>query len=143
MGLQTILSDLYKDIPINIEPCVTRQVKIIAQQKCLLGEQNHTLGQDSVVGEYVDDRSGKFRIRLGPVKADVFEKLARDDSLTKNIQAITNLFLVQPLLYEIELVLQQGAEQTVQIGDEGNTRLGKNTWIGESTDKQTFSLILN
>ena len=143
MGLQTILSDLYKHIPISIEPCVSRQVKIITHQKCMLGQQNNTLGQDSIVGEYVEDRSGKFRIKLGPVEQADFENLANDDSLTRTIKAITNLFLVQPLLYEIQLLLQQGGEQSVKIGDQGNARLGKNTWIGEAIDEQTFSLILN
>jgi type VI secretion system protein ImpH len=143
LGLQTILSDMFKHIPISIEPCVKRQVKIIPQQKCLLGQQNNTIGQDSVVGEFVADRSGKFRINLGPVDQTVFEELASDNTLVETIRSITSLFLIKPLLYDIQLLLLKGAEQPVQIGDEGNSSLGKNTWLGESSEEQAFSLILN
>ena len=134
---------MFKHIPINIEPCVKRQVKIISRQRCHLGEQNNTIGQNSVVGEYVDDRSGKFRINLGPVDQAVFEQLAGDNTLVETIRSITSLFLIKPLLYEIQLQLLKGAEQPVQIGDDGNSSLGKNTWLGEPGEEQSFSLILN
>jgi type VI secretion system protein ImpH len=142
MGLQTILADLIGDIPLRIEPCVSRRVKIIPRQRCYLGQQNHQLSENCVLGEHVEDRSGKFRICLGPVDQDEFNRIAGDDDLMKTIRDVISLFLIKPLLFEIRLLLKPGAEKPARIGDPGSGVLGKNTWLGNSPDNQGYHLTL-
>jgi type VI secretion system protein ImpH len=142
MGLRTILRDLLQGIALDIEPCVARKVKIHPAQRCLLGEQNHRIGDNCVLGEYVVDRSGKFNINLGPVDQQEFNRLAHDKSLVETIKQIVGLFLVQPLVFDICLILQPGAEQQACVGEERGGILGRNTWLGEAGDQQGYRLVI-
>ena len=143
LGLKTILNDLISDLPISIEPCVERQVKVIPQQRCLMGSQNHQLGHNSVLGEYVVDRTGKFSITIGPLNQDDFNRVASDDALMQTIRGVTQLFLVKPLLFDIRLILEQGAETPICLGDESRASLGKNTWLGVSSSEEQYQLVMN
>lgn len=143
LGLQTMLSDMLKDIPARVVPCISRQVKIMPQQQCKLGQSKLKLGEDVVIGEFVNDRSGKFRIQLGPVGLAQFQVLSSDATLLKRIRQIVNIFLVKPLLYDVELLLESGVEQSVRLDQDSHPRLGINTWVGSSSTQQQYSLILN
>ncbi len=142
LGLQTILSDVLNQIPIAIEPCVSRQVKINPRQQCLIGESNNQLGENSVVGEIVADSAGKFTIKLGPVEQPQFERIINDQTLLSKIHDLTGFFLLQPLLYDIELTLMKGAEKPIELGEVESSTLGKNTWLGHSDDERAYSLML-
>ena len=143
LGLKTILNDLFDDLPISIQPCVEREVKIIPRQRCLVGSQNHQLGNNIVLGEYVADRMGKFSITIGPLSQDDFNRVAGDDSLLDTIRGVTRLFLVKPMMFDIRLTLQAGAEKPICLGDASSAHLGKNTWLGVSGDDQQYQLIIN
>ncbi len=143
LGLQAILADLFPNIPISIEPCVPREVKIVPEQRCHIGVRNSLLGEDSVLGEHVEDRSGKFRIQLGPVDQQRFNAIASDTTLLETIRSITSLFLVKPLLFDIQLLLERGADRPARLGDGDSAILGRNSWLGESINNEAYDLIIN
>ena len=108
-----------------------------------LGSDNNTLGGDSVVGEQVVDRSGKYIIRIGALSAEQFQDLLNNKKHVKFIQAVSNVFLAQPLQCDIVLVLDEGAAQPACLGESAYSNLGQSTWLVSPTNKQTFSVVLN
>jgi type VI secretion system protein ImpH len=142
-GLKTILSDYLSPIPVDIEPCVLRQVGISKRQRSRLGRANNTLGQDSVIGEQVSDRSGKYIVRIGPLSMDQFQQLINTRPQLRFIHTISKLFLVQPLLCDIVMELEPGAARPICLGDSEYSSLGQSTWLISQTNADIFNVVLN
>jgi len=144
LGLKTILCDFVDGVDVDIEPCIKRQVDIKTKQRCYLGENNSTLSEDAVIGMQVEDRSGKYRISLGPLTHQQFQTMNKQSSLIIQIRTIVSHYLVQPLDYEIVLNLQAGAASSAQLGNPKQSSLGENTWIIDSNtsqqNKDTYSV---
>jgi len=143
LGLQTILNDLLPAVPVRIEPCIKRKVRIIERQRCHLGASNCRLGENAMVGKQVEDRSGKFNIEIGPLDQQAFNRISSDAATIDSIRAITRLFLVKPLLFDIVLILGRDNEQQTCLGNENSAILGKNTWMGDAAEGAEYRLVLN
>ena len=62
--IEAVLRYYFKHAEIFIEQCVERRVDILDEQRNRLGLANSKLGEDLVLGQYVRDRGGKFRIHI-------------------------------------------------------------------------------
>jgi type VI secretion system protein ImpH len=143
MGLKIILDDYLKGINVDVEPCVMRKVPIVEHQRCKLSVDNNALGFDSVIGEQICDRSGKYILRIGPLTSDQFQMILNDKKHVKFIRTISNLFLVQPLQCDIVLELDEGSALPVCLGETAYSCLGKSTWLVSQENNQAFSVVLN
>ena len=135
-GLKAILQDHLGDISVDIRPCVPRWVSIVRQQRCLLGRQHTTLGDDSCIGKEVVDRGGKFSVELGPLNAQQFVEITVHGETIAWIKQLLKLFLVQPLDYSITLLLEPGAEQPARVGNADSSVLGKNCWLISTSNRE-------
>jgi type VI secretion system protein ImpH len=133
-GLQSILSDYFQDLEVEIQPCVERVVPIVNKQRCLLGLQNNQLGQTSCIGQQVADRTGKFNILLGPVNKPQFEKIQAEKKAVEFIQSILTVYLTQPLEFNVILILSSEVLQSTQLGQSNWSALGKSTWLFEQSN---------
>lgn len=143
LGLKTILSDYLYPMNVDIEPCVLRHVAIQDQQRCKLSLANNEVGYNSVIGEQIKDRSGKYIIHIGPLSIDQFQQVLNEKKYLKFILAISKLFLVHPLQCDIVLELDKGSAQPVCLGQSQTNCLGKSTWLVNETNEEAFSVILN
>ena len=143
LGLKTILNDYVEDAQIEIQPCVSRKVNIVTHQRCNLGRRNYQLGEDLVLGQEVEDRSGKFVIEIGPVDTDMLNRITTDASMLNDIREIVGLFLNQPLDYEILLIISPNTEQSIQLGNKESARLAQNTWLVDQSNTEEFRLVLH
>ncbi len=133
-GLKTILRGYLGEI--DIKPCVRRKVPIVKQQRCLLGQQHATIGDDACVGKEVDDRGGKFIIEIGPLDARRFAEMAAAGKKVAWIKNLLELYLVQPLEFGITLLLEPGAVRPAEIGDPERSVLGSNCWLVGSPNEE-------
>ena len=140
LGLKTILNDFADGVDIDIEPCIERKVDINTNQRCCLGKANTTLSEDAVIGVQVGDRSGKYRIVLGPLTHEQFQHMKKESSLIQQLRKIIAHYLVQPLYYEIVLKLEAGAASPVQLGNPEQSSLGVNTWMIEKMNNETYDV---
>ena len=140
VGLKTILNDCVADVAIDLDPNTTRQVEIVEHQRCLLGKQSNTLGEDGVIGQQVVDRAGKYTIKIGPLSHEQFTALLNDDEEVKFIREVVRLFLAHPLEYEILLELEPGAAMTACLGERNRSVLGRNIWMMQDTNTDYLSL---
>lgn len=121
-------------------PNTMRQVEIVDQQKCRLGVQSNALGEDSVIGQQVSDRAGKYTIRIGPLNRQQFMRLLDNDEDVAFIREVVRMFLVHPLQYEIQLELEPGAAMAACLGKREQSLLGRNTWIMQDTNSEYLRL---
>ena len=87
-----------------------------------------TLGVDSFVGEEIDDRMGKFRIQIGPLKGDLFPKFFPGNKMHDRLVALTRLYVLDPLQFDLEIILAAGEARPIRLGAPEWSRLGWDTW---------------
>ena len=128
-GLETMLRDAFPGVPVRVLQCVRRRVRIPDDQRMRLGRAGCRLGVDSVLGAEVEDRSGKIRLRVGPVGLAAFHRLLPGSGEHGRLALLTRLYLQDPLDRDVELVLADGKARTTRLGDAAMSRLGLDTWV--------------
>jgi type VI secretion system protein ImpH len=128
LGLKTMLQDALADVPVNVEPCILRKAKIPPDQRLCLGESGCTLATDSFIGEQIDDRMGKFRLVMGPLKSQAFQQLLPGTPDCEKAAFLTRFYLTDPLEYDMELILAEKEAQCTCLGASEWSRLGWDTW---------------
>ncbi len=141
LGLKTMLCDALGRIQIDIEPCVPRQARIPADQRCCLGVSGSTLGVDAYMGSEILDRSGKFRITIGPLSRIQFMDLLPGNSQHSLLVFLTDFYVSGSLKYDLQLLLAAGQMKSVQLGGPGSAMLGWNSWIFAGEFKEEASVV--
>lgn len=129
LGLATLLRDALGDVPVEVVPCVRRTVTIPADQRFSLGGSACRLGVDARIGLELEDRTGKFRLRLGPVSLERYDALLPGRPLHRKAVRLVRFYLNDPLEYDMELALADGEAATVCLGGDRLSTLGWDTWI--------------
>jgi type VI secretion system protein ImpH len=129
-GLEKTLSDFLGGEPVRVEPHVLRAIAIPEEQRALLGRSGCTLGGDFSLGERVEDRSGKFRLWIGPLGRTAFLSLAPRGDARAAAGALIRLYLVDPLEHDAMLGIVAAEKPPFGLGGgEGSPRLGIDTWL--------------
>ena len=129
LGLETVLGDALGGMPINLIPCVPRMAKVPEDQRCFLGSTGSGLGKNTFVGEELLDRTGKFRLRIGPVCGDEFRELLPGSANHRLLVSLTDFYLATPLEYDLEIVIKRGETATACLGGPQWAHLGWDTWV--------------
>jgi type VI secretion system protein ImpH len=129
LGLKTLLADALGGVPVEVVPCLLRRVKIPMDQRSVLGQPTSTLTGASFLGEEVEDRSGKFRLRIGPLKQQRFQALFPGMPLYQWLTFLTRLYVTDSLEYDLEVVLARGEVSNICLGAPEWSRLGLDTWV--------------
>lgn len=138
-GLKTLIGDALGEVPVDVIPCMKRQVKIPDDQRICLGrgEGGCALGNGSFLGEEIEDRGGKFRLSIGPMDIHHFQRCFPGGEGYRKILLLTRFYMTDPFTYDIELILKKGEKKTAALGQTEWSSLGLNTWIfsGEDTEE--------
>lgn len=129
VGLRALLQAALDDIAVQVIPCVLRVAKIPPDQRLMLGESGGRLGQDSHIGTEVDDRMGKFKLRIGPLDCLQFQSLLPGRGKCEKLSFLTRFYVQDPLEYEIELILAEKQAGCACLGAPEWSKLGLDTWI--------------
>jgi type VI secretion system protein ImpH len=128
-GLKTLLKDALGDINVEIQQCVARKVQIPTFQRCILGQQSTRLGVDAMMGDEVEDKTGKITITLGPLSLTQFQQLLDGSQTCLMMIFLIDSYMNVPLECDLEFILSENEAQSVCLGDSNLSCLGKNTWI--------------
>jgi type VI secretion system protein ImpH len=129
LGLRTLLSDALEVPSLEITPCLKHWVEISADQRCRLGGQGASLGEDCYLGAQIEDRMGKIRITAGPLEEDKFYGLLPGAPLNQEFGSLMNAYLNQPMDCELKLILNPEVIHTVILGRPKGSGLGKDSWV--------------
>jgi type VI secretion system protein ImpH len=129
-GLEAMLRLLLDNIPVEIIENVPRWVPI--RVRSALGQTRHAmrLGQDAAIGEQVYDRSGKFRIRLGPVGVDDYLALLPGGDRAEMVDWLVRTYAPDYLDFDIELHVRTAELPVTRLGDM-TAKLGLTTSLGQ------------
>ncbi len=142
-GLQAILSD-YFNIPADVEEFVGEWIDLPRQHICRLGTDNANgdLGKSVVLGVKAWSCQHKFRIHLGPLPIDAYERfLPAGDRIGRLVPLVRN-YTGDELAWDVCLVLRRRDVPSVCL--DGSYRLGWTTWLGERAgDTDASDLVLD
>jgi type VI secretion system protein ImpH len=139
-GLECLLSDYFNGIPVNIEQCVGRWVKISVEDQSFLGKNNSQLGAKVTIGEMVFDRSGKFRITINVTNYQEFKRFLPNGDYFLSVKEIASAYLPAPLDFEVELILSGSEVPKLDLGS-GDAQLGWTGWLTSETLEEDVSVI--
>ncbi len=128
-GLKALLQDAFGNIPVKMVSCVARKAAIPEDQRLLLGKSGGVLGTDSFIGKEIEDRMGKFRLKMGPLDQHEFQRLLPGGAGGDRLALLTGLYVTDPLEYDVELTLAEGEAQCACLGSPSWSRLGLDTWM--------------
>lgn len=131
-GLQAMLRDYLENDGVEVQQCIQRRVAIPEQQQFLLGMQNCRLGEESVLGAEIEERSSKFRLCIKAVNGAQFHSLLPDQPTFAKVVELVHLYVNSPLVWDVQLSLAEESVQPATLGGGalgGWAQLGWNTWL--------------
>ena len=142
-GLQAVLTD-YFNLPTDIQEFVGEWVRLPQKDIWRLGmdKTNGTLGQSVIVGLKAWACQHKFRIILGPLSAEDYERLLPTGDRIRRLVSLIRNYAGDELAWDVNLILKREEVPAVRL--DGNSRLGWNSWLGKrSAENDADDLVLN
>ncbi len=87
-GLQQLVGAALHGDPVEVVPCVETRLDIDHSARTYLGVQCGVLGEDSLLGRGVMDRSGAVDVRIGPSCAERFQALIPGHKLYAKLERL-------------------------------------------------------
>jgi type VI secretion system protein ImpH len=117
-------------------------VEVAPSERCHLGRSGSRLGQDLLLGRRVFDRAGKYRVVVGPLSREGFERATTAPEVLRTVRDILLALTAEPLDCEVQLALRADAAPRLQLSARGPARLGRNTWLGGQTQRTRITVEL-
>ena len=124
-----VLRDYFGLQHLEIEQCRERWVTIDEAQQNRIGGRNCTLGRDLIVGGRVRDRSGKFRITVGPVPLRTFQRFTPVGEDYAAMVNLTRLLVGDRLDFDIEVKVAAEEIPPLQLARVSTKQLGWTSWL--------------
>ncbi len=128
-AMTSLLSDFFHGLPVDIKEYRGRWVEVRNPAKMGVDVR---LGVNSIAGTHSWDISGKFRVAVGPLPREWFERFLPNSDNIKKMRELISVFLAEPLAYDIEVMLQSSELVPVVLAA-NNTRLGETSSLGASS----------
>jgi len=129
LGLKTVLTDALGGIPVNVLPGIERKATLPESQSLRMGVSGCRMGTESYLGNQLIDRMGKFRIRIGPLTRADYKRFSPGTEDFERITFLTDLYFVEPLEYDVEVILAEGEALTISLGDTTRSTMGVDGWM--------------
>lgn len=141
IGLEQVLQS-YFDVPTTVVQFVGQWLDLppdlqtsLPSTANLLG-RNLDLGVSAVIGSRAWDVQSRFRVKIGPLASDEFDRLLPGETL-ESIAELIRFYVGPEKDFDIQLVLQRQDIPPLQLSQDGGNqpRLGWNTWLSPSSRK--------
>ena len=126
-GLSAILGHFFR-VPVEIEEFVGHWLALGPAERTYLGRAGARLGAGAVAGREVWDRQHKFRIHLGPLTPDQYERFLPGGLLLRKLVDWVRFYFGFELEWDVRLGLRTPEAPPLVLG--AGRRLGWTTWLG-------------
>lgn len=140
--LRIVLTRLFPGATVRIENFVRRSVRIPEPQQVQLGVRYTTLNRDYTIGRNVVDRSGRFRVHVGPVGYSLYEALMPGGQLYPTLRQVVEQFTRGVLECELELELAGDDSPRYCLGSERGATLGVTTQLASQRREQPLMRVV-
>ena len=130
-GLEALIRAFFDGVEVEVVENVPRRVPIPSRSG--IGDGDFRLGEAATIGEQVYDRSGKFRLRLGPMALEQYLALLPGGEDVPQLRDLVRLYVPDYLAYDVQLQIRSEDLPTTQLGESGN-QLGFTTSAGPPQD---------
>jgi type VI secretion system protein ImpH len=141
-SLELVLRRVFPEVGIAIESFVDRKVVFDPNERMRLGQHHTNINRDLTIGRSVRDRSGRFRIKVGPVSQETSERFLPGGQDYPRLRGIVEHFTRGVLEAEVEIELDASASPRFCIGATVGARLGVTTRLGSRTQGRTKLRVL-
>lgn len=129
-GLVSVLSQFFH-VPVSLQEFVGSWLELEPDDTWQLGGMAG-LGHSTNIGNRVWSRAAKFRIRLGPLSMEDYQRLLPGGASQERLEAIVRSYVGDTLDWEVNLVLAGDEVPRAALG--GTTRLGHTSWLRTRDD---------
>ena len=129
-GLIKILKIFFPQLAVEVVENVARWARISDPPGLGRGENRHTLGETAIVGRSLIDRSGMFRLVLGPVDFKSYREFLPGGRKAELLHGLLRRYVPDFLKYEIQIFLKTATIPSAQLGSP-DVKLGQQVWIGK------------
>jgi type VI secretion system protein ImpH len=128
-GLVTILR-AYLGLPVELQQFTGHWMRLPTEIQTRVGaaEDGNRLGVSTVLGAKVWDCQNKFRLVIGPVGYDDYQRLLPGGDSMRRLSAWVKTYAGTALDWDVRLILKKEDTPALRLG--GATRVGWSTWLG-------------
>ncbi|WP_312951344.1 type VI secretion system baseplate subunit TssG [Superficieibacter sp.] len=128
-GLEKILRN-YFNVPVTLVTNVPQWMPLTVREQAQLGagRRRPRLGESAFLGIAVRDVQHKFRIELGPLTAEDYQRFLPDGPWLTALRDWVRQYLGIEYEWDVRLILRAEAVQGATLC--GGGRLGYSTWLG-------------
>lgn len=134
-GLQAAIATYFR-VPVQLQEYCLHYLNLEPSQQTRLapGASNSQLGVDALVGERIADVQSKFRLLIGPLDREQYERfLPQAPHFATLVDWVRNYVGIE-FAWDYTLILCKQAVPPAQLG--GDSRLGWTTWMSEAPPEQ-------
>ena len=126
-GLRSMLADFFKT-PVQVEDFVGRWINLPESSLCRLGASpdTGTLGMTAIIGDRVWDCAQTFRIVIGPLDFEQYQRLLPAAASQKCLDAFVRNYVNDEFGWEVQLILKREEVPSMELGELG--QLGWTSW---------------
>lgn len=129
-ALEQVLKRVFPDTPMKIECFIERRVVLSDSERTKLGLVKTTIGEDFTIGRSVRDRTGRFRVVVGPIDQDASKRFFPGGQDFPKLRGVVEHFTRGVLEAEMEVELDESASPRFRLGAAVGGRLGETSRIG-------------
>ena len=140
-GLKAIVAD-YFGLSVGVEQFVGEWIDLPNGGLWRLGESRETssLGRSTVLGARVWQCDHKFRLVLGPLSRDTFQRMLPGGPSLEKLVSLVRAYVGDIFKWDVRLMLDRGESEQLELA--GGSRLGWNTRLGNRSARNE-DLIVN
>ncbi|SFV51366.1 Uncharacterized protein ImpH/VasB [hydrothermal vent metagenome] len=116
---------------ISIDEYLISKAIVPNWQKNRVGEENCSLGEDMIIGEFSTVCNLKFRINLNDIPWNYLYDYSYQGKRLGELKYLIDFLLKEPLDFELSLNIKKSNIKKFYLNEEGAILLGVNSWIGE------------
>lgn len=142
-GLAGLLRDFFGGIEFDIEQCVGRWLPIENDDRNRAGSRKCSLGSDFLLGERIFDRSGKYRVKVGPVGFDDYTRFLPGGAACGQLAELCRYYCEDSLQFDFQVTLKGEEVPELPVGEKGLLgRLSWTTWL-KSKDAKDQAVVFS
>lgn len=119
----------YFGVPAKIEQFLSTWYALDAEECSRLGLRHSTLSADLALGSRVRLSEFRFRVRVGPLPLDAYERFLPGEEAFQALFDLVRLSVTEELSFEIQLVLAKEEVPGLCLSSTSTGRLGRTTWL--------------
>lgn len=127
---------------VTVEPWKNRIVPIPEDQQTNLGEMNTELGENFVIGDNVDDCSGKFVLCLNNLTVKRYLAFLPSGDTFEPLKTFVSFILRDQFAFDVKLSLAKDQLTEMCLGNQISCLLGWTTFIGDMPEYPNVTICM-